>query len=109
MIEFFTLPFLPDEGSNRWSGLGISIWGGSAYRHPLGGRARLHSGLDMSVVNYKGSPLDRITLLSHAGLRWLIDAESEASLLASAGKHWIAASSDSNVVGIRIEVRKCWG
>ncbi len=60
----------------------------------------------MSVVGYKGNPFERITLLSHAGLRWLIDAESEADLLAREGKLRDTSSLGSNDNGIHLEVRK---
>jgi len=109
VIEIFGLPFRLDEGSSQTSGLGVSIWGGGEYQHPLSARVRLRTGLDVSVIDYKSSPFDRLSLQGHVGPRWLIDPETEASLLATAGKHWIAGSSDSNDVGTRLEVRKRWG
>jgi len=109
VIEIFGLPFRLDEGSSQTSSLGVSIWGGGEYQHRLSGRARLWAGLDMSVIDYKGSPFDRISLQSHVDPRWLIDGATEASLLATAGKHWIAGSSDSNDIGTRLELRKRWG
>ncbi len=84
---FGRLPFTLNEPAREESGVGVSVWTGGEYQHPLGDRWRLRTGGDLFRRDYKGGDFDRMTLSAHAGPRWLIDQRTEASLLLDARRH----------------------
>ena len=105
------LPFTLDDASSRKSGIGVSIWGGGEYQYPLGrsgpearpGPWRLRAGADASVRDYKGGDFDRHLLAAHLGPRRLIDARTEASLLATVERQWTAGVPETDRFGVRLE------
>ena len=100
------LPFRRDEDDLTSSGVGVSLWAGGEYELPLNDRWRLRAGADVSRREYRGSKFDRMTLSAHAGPRWLIDRDTEASLLAVARRHWLANDPEHRDVGLRIEAHR---
>ena len=88
---FGRLPFTLDDPATPESGLGLSLWGGGEYQYPLAPRWRLRSGANASVREYKGGDFDRHSLAAHLGPRRLIDARTEASLLATVDRQWTPA------------------
>ncbi len=95
------LPFTLDRQPT--SGVGLSVWGGWEYRHPVSERVRLRFGGDISRTEYKGSEFDRMTLSVRAGPRWLIPPRTEASLLAQARRQWDRSSPSYDELGLRFE------
>ena len=53
---------------------------------------------------YERSQFDRLFLATHLGPRCLVDASTDASLLASAQQRWIGTVPDNRAFGARIEV-----
>ena len=102
---FGRLPFTLDEETERKSGIGVSIWGGGEYQHPLSARWRLRSGADASVREYKGGDFDRQFASAYLGPRWLIDARTDASLLATVQREWSAGRPTTDQFGMRLEGR----
>ena len=108
---FGRLPFTLDDGASRKSGVGVSVWGGGEYQHPLGApgsgsgaeRWLLRSGANASMQEYKGGDFDRHSVSVHLGPRRLIDARTEASLLATAARQWTAGVPETDRFGIRLE------
>ncbi len=100
---FGRLPFTLDDPAKPESGFGVSFWGGGEYQHPLTDRLRLRAGADASVREYRGGEFDRHFLAAHVGPRWLIDARTEASLLATADRQWTAGRPETDSVGLRLE------
>ena len=102
---FGRLPFTLDDASKPESGLGLSIWGGGEHQYPFGGsgRWRLRSGADASIREYKGGAFDRHFLSAHLGPRRLIDARTEASLLATVERQWTAGMPETDSFGLRLE------
>lgn len=100
------LPFRLNTPQERRSGTGVVVWGGGEYQYPLGSGWRLRTGADIARREYAGSGFDRTLLSGHAGPRWLADEDSEASLLASARRRWIAGKPYSHALGARLEVRR---
>ena len=101
---FGRLPFTRQGDIAPKSGLGVSFWGGGEYQYPLGdGRWRLRSGADASIREYKGGTFDRHFLSAHLGPRRLIDARTEASLLATVDRQWTAGAPETDRFGIRLE------
>ena len=96
--------FTPAEETTA-SGLGASLWAGGEYQHPLGERLRLRAGADLARREYSGRRFDSTTVAVHAGPRWLVDPRTEASVLASARRHWAGTSIEHDAVGARIEAR----
>lgn len=108
-IYIHGLPFQRDQEDLTESGVGVSVWGGAEYQHPLGPRARLRSGFDLSRHEYSGGEHDRMTVSAHAGPRWLIGNRSEASLLAMVRWDERANDSYSDEYGIRLEGSRRFG
>ena len=99
------LPFTRDAEELTSSGVGLSVWTGGEYQHPLSQRWRLRAGGNLSRRDYSGSRFDQTFLSAHAGPRWLISRRSEASLLASAQRRWSATAPDHDALGARLEAR----
>ena len=102
---FGRLPFTLDQGTAPKSGLGFAVWGGGEYQYPLADRWRLRSGGDASVREYKGGLFDRQFASAYLGPRWLIDARTEGSLLATVQREWSGGQPGTDQFGLRLEGR----
>lgn len=91
------------------SGVGVILWGGWEYERPLAERTQLRFGGNVSRREYAGSRFDRMTLGAQAGPRWLISPGTEASLLATANRHWQGSSASHDELGLRFEGRHIRG
>ena len=97
------LPFTRQGDIAPKSGLGLSVWGGGEYQYPLTDRLRLRSGANASAREYKGGDFDRHSVSAHLGPRRLIDARTEASLLATVDRQWTAGRPETDRFGLRLE------
>ena len=97
------LPFERDAEELTTSGVGISLWGGGEYRYPIDDGLGLRAGGDISRRDYGGQRFDRLSLSGHAGPRWLVDRNTEVSLLASVRRRWTANVPDHDDFGLRVE------
>ena len=79
-------------------------WGGGEYQFPLAARWRLRTGIDLNHREYKGSRFDQTYAGVYVGPRWLINRNTEMSLLASASQRWWGGSSFNYDYGARLEV-----
>ena len=102
----FRLPFTRSADTAPKSGFGVSIWGGGEYQYPLSPRWRLRSGADASVREYKGGVFDRRFASAYLGPRWLIDARTEGSLLATVQRQWTAGTPETDQYGLRLEAAR---
>ena len=100
---FGRLPFTRQGDIAPKSGLGVSVWGGGEYQYPLAPRWRLRSGADASAREYKGGDFDNHSVSAHLGPRRLIDAQTEASLLATVDRQWTAGVPETDRFGLRLE------
>ena len=98
------LPFQRDAAQLTTSGIGVSLWGGAEYQVPLAERWRLRAGGQAARREYEGSQFDQLYLGTHLGPRWLVDENTEGSLLASARQRWIGTVPDNREFGARLEV-----
>ncbi len=103
------LPFRRSEEALPRSGVGLSVWTGGEYLHPVRRDLRLRVGGSLSRREYEGAEFDRMFVSGHAGPRWLLDADTEASLLASARRLWRAGAPDFDEFGIRSEAQRRFG
>ena len=103
IIYINDLPFTRDATELTTSGIGVSVWGGWDYQYPLGERLRLRTGADASRREYAGRRFDQMFVSGHAGPRWLVGANTEAGVLASAHRRWSANVPDYDAFGGRIE------
>ena len=104
-IYIFGLPFRRNEESLATSGTGLVVWGGVEYQHPLSERWRLRAGTDLVRHEYAGANFDRLSAAAHLGPRWLVTADTEMNLLATAGQRWTAGHPRNHTLGTRFEVR----
>ncbi len=101
------LPFRREnEDDLATSGVGVQIWTGGEYQHPLGNRLRLRAGVEAARREHAGGKFDETNLAIHAGPRWLIDHRTEASLLGSVRRRWAAGAIDYDAGGVRIDARR---
>ena len=100
---FGRLPFMQGRDSAPESGVGVSVWGGGEYQYPLSPRWRLRAGADASARDYRNRPFDRHFASVHLGPRWLVDARTEASLLATVQRQWTAGMPETDEAGLRLE------
>ena len=103
IIYINDLPFRRDVTELTTSGIGVSVWGGWEYQLPLNERLRLRIGAGASRREYADSRFDQMFVSGHAGPRWLVGANTEASVLASAHRRWSADVPDYDALGGRIE------
>ena len=103
IITIYGLPFTRDAEELTTSGIGLVLWGGAEYQYPMGDRTRLRSGANLLRREHSGSAFDEASLSLHAGPRFLIDADTEASILATARQHWLGTVKDHHALGGRIE------
>ena len=101
-----SLPFERDAEELTSSGIGVSVWGGAEYQVPLAERWRLRAGGQASRREYEGSQFDQLYLATHLGPRWLVDQDTEGSLLASARQRWTGTVPDNREFGTRLEVAR---
>ena len=104
-IYIFGLPFRRNEESLATSGTGLVVWGGVEYQHPLNERWRLRAGTDLVHHEYAGDNFDRLSAAAHLGPRWLVTADTEMNLFATAGQRWTAGHPQNHTLGTRFEVR----
>ncbi|MCE2519844.1 MAG: DUF560 domain-containing protein [Alphaproteobacteria bacterium] len=101
-ITIFGLPFERDAEELTRSGIGLSFWGGAEYQAPVSDSLRIRAGAQASRREYARSDFDQHFVGLHLGPRWLLDASTEASLLASARQRWSGAP-DYHDLGVRLE------
>ena len=101
---FGRLPFTY-RGDKPQSGVGVAVWAGGEYQHPLNPKLRLRAGADVSRREYRAREFDRTFVAAHLGPRRLIGRASEASVLASVRQSWLAGEEDFRDLGVRIEGR----
>ena len=77
------LPFTRDAEELTTSGIGLSMWTGGEYQHPLNDSLRMRAGANGSWREYEGRMFDRSSLSAHVGPRWLPARATEGSFLAS--------------------------
>ena len=110
---FGRLPFTRQGDIGAESGLGLSVWGGGEYQHPLGERLRLRVGADAAQREYSGGAFDQTFLAAYAGPRWLASPITEISLLGTAQRQWLGGSRYADETGVRLELdrrltRRLW-
>ncbi len=102
--QFGRLP-LTYSGDTPTSGIGLALWAGGEYQHPLGKTWRLRAGGIVSRREYQSDAFDRTFVGAHVGPRWLISFRTEASLLASTRLSWLSDEPDFRDLGVRFEGR----
>ncbi len=106
IIYIGDLPFRLDSNAAPQSGIGFSFWGGGHYQYPIGKDYRLRVGFDAARKEYKGRAFDQSFLETHIGPRWLIDANTEVSVLANLRGFWRSGNTESKDVGLRLLAQK---
>ncbi len=102
-IYVYGLPFRRDADSGTRTGLGVVLWGGGEYQHPLSHRLRLRTGTNITLREYGGWDFDQTALSVYAGPRWLVGRSTETSVLGSVRRRWAASQQYSREQGARVE------
>ena len=100
------LPFRRDAEELTTSGVGLSLWTGGEYQHPMGERLRLRAGASLWRRDYAGRRFDQTFVAGHVGPRGLLDGNTEASALAIAQRRWSAGTPDHDALGVRLEAAR---
>ncbi|MDE0240313.1 MAG: surface lipoprotein assembly modifier [bacterium] len=103
IIYIYGLPFERDTEELTTSGIGLSVWGGAEYQAPISDRLRVRAGAQASRREYERSVFDQHFVALHLGPRWLLDAATDVSLLASARQQWSGTTPNYRDVGGRLE------
>ena len=103
IIYINDLPFRRDAEELTTSGIGVSVWTGGEYQYPLGDRLRLRLGGDLSRQDYGGSKFDQTFVSVHTGPRWLVDKDTDVSLVANARRRWTGTAPSYDDLGVRVE------
>ena len=103
IIYINDLPFRRDADELTTSGVGVSIWTGGEYQYPLGDRLRLRVGGNVARQEYTGRKYDQTFLSGHAGPRWLVDKDTDISLLGSVRRRWVGTVPFYDDLGARVE------
>ena len=98
------LPFIRDNPPPT-SGVGIRIYGGGEYQHPLNDKTRLRLGAGFTHRDYRGQLYDSTTFRIHAGPRFQVSERTQISLLTTAARRWNATEHAYDDLGFRIEGR----
>ncbi len=98
------LPFRRGTQGRASSDIGLVGWGGGEYQFPLADRWRLRTGMNINHREYKGKRFDQTFAGGFVGPRWLINRNTEMSLLATASQRWFGGSSFNYDYGARLEV-----
>ncbi len=98
------LRFRRNEESLTKSGIGLSVWGGGEYQHPLGERVRLRLGMDASRREYSGSKFDSMLVSLYLGPRTLMSPNTEFSVLGNWRHRWSAKDSEYFDLGGQLAV-----
>ncbi len=104
-IYIFGLPFIRDEEELTTSGVGLAVWAGGEYQHPLGDRLRLRAGADASIREYSAQKFDKVLVSVHAGPRVLAGRNTEFSVLGSGRQIWSGGTRDHLDLGGRLMMR----
>ena len=103
IIYIFDLPFQRDVQELTSSGIGVSLWGGAEYHYPVLDDLRIRAGGQFARREYERSQFDQLFVGTHLGPRWLIDRETELSVLGSARQRWVGTVPDDRELGARVE------
>ena len=103
IIYINDLPFRRDAEELTTSGIGVSVWTGGEYQYPLGDRLRLRLGGDLSRQDYGGSKFDQTSASVRAGPHWLVDRDTELSLVVNARRRWTGTAPSNDDLGARVE------
>ena len=105
-VHLHQRPAVPPGGKQGMasSDIGVVGWGGGEYQFPLAARWRLRTGIDLNHREYKGSRFDQTYAGVYVGPRWLINRNTEMSLLATTSQRWFGGSSFNYDYGARLEV-----
>ena len=104
IIYIFDLPFQRNVDELTTSGIGVSLWGGAEYHYPVFDDLRIRAGGQFARREYERSLFDQLFVGTHLGPRWLIDGDTELSLLGSARQRWIGTTPDDRELGARFEI-----
>ena len=103
-IYIFDLPFERDVQELTSSGIGVSLWGGAEYHYPVLDDLRIRAGAQFARREYERSVFDQLFVGTHLGPRWLVDRDTDLSVLGSARQRWVGTAPDDRELGVRLEV-----
>ena len=104
IIYIFDLPFRRNVDELTTSGIGVSLWGGAEYHYPVLDDLRIRAGAQFARREYERSRFDQLFVGTHLGPRWLIDRDTELSVLGSARQRWVGTAPDDRELGGRFEI-----
>lgn len=102
-VDILGFRFRLNKNARRRSGLGAVISTGGEYRLPLNAKTQWRTGIDFTRSDHAGGNYDQTIVGLHAGPRFFLSSQTAWSVLATAGKRWIAGNRYSHQFGGRLE------
>ncbi len=87
------------------SGVGLRLFAGGEYRHPLNDRARLRLGAGIARTDHRTRRWDSTALRAHLGPEAALTPRTRASLLLTAARRRDAGETSFDDPGLRLEAR----
>ncbi len=87
------------------SGVGLRLFGGGEYHHPINDRTRLRLGAGIAHTDYKTRAWDSTTLRFHLGPEMALTPRTRASLLLTTARRWDAGETSYDDPGLRLEMQ----
>lgn len=97
------LPFRFDDSNDENPRNGVAVSGGGEYEYLVNEALKFRVGVNLRRNEYPGGDSDSTFLGAYVGPRFLIDDNTDLSLLLDLGKHWEADESPSRDFGLRVQ------
>ena len=102
-VTIYSLPFDLNSDARQHSGFGVTAELGGSYQYELAPNSRFILGADDKEVDYASHKFDDRTMSGVAGPRFLIDNDTEITILALANRHWFGEYPLNWGAGGRVE------
>jgi len=87
------------------AGVGLRLFGGGEYAHPLNDRTRLRLGASLARTEHAGRRWDSTTLRVHLGPEVALTPRTRASVLLTTARRWNAGVHAYDDPGLRLETQ----
>ena len=105
-IEIFGLPFQVDDSARATYGVGIALNGSGNYQFDITQNTRLKVGGGFATNQYRDEQFTDRQMQLYAGPRFLLNNNTEFSVLATDNHRWFGGKNFTESYGVRVEGEK---